>query len=198
MCNKPLYSKEEVQNIVNRLYQKKDSEGRCPPLVKLDKTRTTFPAEIVDKIIDIYGSTNRLCMKPRYRNRTRDQMYAQKLVQDLQQTTEEDVDAIVNRLNHYNVDKWPPNSKGYPTEEPSSPEPVLYPPNDSNLQGKEIDEVVERLYNGRWKSPTYEVDSVENGQDDNTEQSDRGEAEDHGYQSEEQVSERGEQEQEET
>lgn len=44
VCNKPLYSKQEVQTIVDRLYERKHAEGRCPPVVKVDSNRKTFPA----------------------------------------------------------------------------------------------------------------------------------------------------------
>lgn len=171
VCNKPLYSRSEVEAIVKRLYENKKEEGRFPPIVELDSQRETYPAEILEEMMALYSSTNRLCPHPPYRNLFRDRTNAQTLVsQSAKQMKQSQIDSMVKRLNQYDDQKWPPNSTHVKTPEAKSPIKQKYPPPGSATSQRTIDVMVDRLYSKRGKAQDTETTAEENKmyEDDNS------------------------------
>ena len=143
VCSKPVYSGDEVRRIVNRLHQRKQDEGRCPPpeMPPLQRRRS-YPAALVEQVLDRFQSEEKLCASRPSRGRS---VIAAEVTSASRKLSKPEVDFLCSRLNEYNPQKWPPNSKELPGSEPSPRVRVKYPAHAAPNQ-RYIDDIVERLH----------------------------------------------------
>ena len=143
VCSKPVYSGDEVRRIVDRLHQRKQEAGRSPPPeVPPLQRRRSYPAAMLEQVIDTLESEENLRESRALRSRS---VIAAEVTSASRKMSKSDVDFLCARLNEYNPRKWPPDSRGVADHQPSPRVRVKYPARSAPNQ-RYIDEMVERLH----------------------------------------------------
>lgn len=146
--NKPLYSREEVQNIVNRLHQVKHPGST----LKLRNPKPMYTAISLENLVEsIYkrnhgegGGADHCPM----RHPQRDTETLQHVQQCSKKYSAADVQAITERMYKFDSMRWPPESKNArarPSDAPKPPPPVNYVP-PKKYSAKEVDEITARMH----------------------------------------------------
>ena len=141
--NKPLYTKEEVQNIINRLHQSKHPDST----LKLKNPKAMYTAISLENIVASVHKRNGGDRCPMRRPHL-DTETNEHVLHCSKKYSSADVQAITDRMYKYDSMKWPPESKNRrakPSNKPIPPPPVDYVP-PRKYTAKEIEAITQRMH----------------------------------------------------